>query len=104
MLGDLRVLAAKRQVIVPATNTQMSATASLPNTVGKEFDLAWINQMHDMHEAKLSELKNVLAQTHDADIKSIATRAISKIRMHEEMLAEVMLSTESKPVHKSLRL
>jgi putative membrane protein len=91
MLNDLKTLAAKKQVTVPTTNTAMSAIASLPNTAGKEFDIAWLNQMREMHQAKLTELENVLKQTHDADIKALATKAQPVIKKHIDMLAGIEL-------------
>jgi putative membrane protein len=95
MLNDLRALAAKKQVTVPATNTQMSAMASLPSTTGKEFDAAWLGQMLTMHEAKINELENALTQTQDADVKTLATKALSQIKSHRDMLMKITGTTVS---------
>ena len=91
MLDDLKTLAAKKQVTVPATNAARSATASLPTNAGKEFDLAWLNQMNEMHTAKLTELENVLKQTNDAEVKSFAMNALRVIKTHVDMLSGTRL-------------
>jgi putative membrane protein len=96
MLSDLKTLAGKKQVTVPAANTaDMSAMPSLSGATGKEFDQAWASEMLTMHEAKLNELQNVLSQTQDADIKALATKALPKIKMHRDMLSKITTSTGS---------
>jgi predicted outer membrane protein len=92
MLNDLMALAAKRKVAVPAANTGIITNPTLSQATGKEFDQTWATQMLNMHEAKINELQNVLAQTHDSDIKSLAAKALPKIKMHREMLAKIVSS------------
>jgi putative membrane protein len=92
MLNDLKVLAARKKVEVPAANTNLIANPTLSEAAGKEFDQTWATQMLSMHEAKINELQNVLTQTQDADIKALATKALPKIKMHKEMLAKIVAS------------
>jgi len=93
MASDLKTLAAKKQVTVPAANTDMSGMPSLSGASGKEFDQSWASEMLTMHEAKISELQNVLSQTQDADIKALASKALPKIKMHRDMLSKITTST-----------
>ena len=96
MTSDLKKLAAKKQVTVPAANNaDMPAMPSMSGAAGKEFDQAWASQMLTMHEVKISELQNVLSQTQDADIKALATKALPKIKMHKDMLSKITSSTGS---------
>jgi putative membrane protein len=95
MLVELKTLASKKQVTVPAANTKMSGMLGLPDAKGKEFDQAWASQMLTMHEAKIRELQNVLNQTQDADIKALATKALPKIKMHSDLLIKITSTTGS---------
>jgi len=95
MASDLKTLAAKKQVTVPAASTDMSGMSSMSGASGKEFDQAWASEMLTMHDAKISELQNVLSQTQDADIKALASKALPKIKMHRDMLSKITASTGS---------
>jgi putative membrane protein len=95
MLNDLKVLAAKKKIEVPAVNTNMMTNPSLSEATAKEFDQTWATQMLTMHEAKITELQNVLNQTQDADIKALAAKALPKIKMHRDMLSKIVGSIGS---------
>ncbi len=95
MASDLKTLAAKKQVTVPAASTEMSGMSSMSGASGKEFDQAWASEMLTMHDAKISELQNVLSQTQDAEIKALASKALPKIKMHRDMLSKISASTGS---------
>jgi putative membrane protein len=96
MNADLKKLAGKKQLTLPATNTAgMAAMPSMPETKGKEFDQAWASQMLTMHDAKINELQNVLTQTEDADIKALINKALPKVKVHRDMLAKITSTTGS---------
>lgn len=95
MASDLKKVAGKKQVTVPAANGDMSAMPNMSSASGKEFDQEWASQMLTMHEAKINELQNVLSQAQDADIKALATKALPKIKMHRDMLSKLTSSTGS---------
>ncbi len=96
MNADLKALAGKKQVTLPATNTaDMAGMQSMPETKGKEFDQAWTSQMLMQHDAKINELQNVLTQTDDADIKALINKALPKVKMHRDMLAKITSNTGS---------
>ncbi len=73
----------------------MSGMPSMPETKGKEFDQAWANQMLTQHDAKISELQNVLTQTEDADIKALINKALPKVKMHRDLLSKITSNTGS---------
>lgn len=94
MLNDLRSLAGKKQVSIPATATghhmgDTSALSSLRTTSGTDFDNSWTGHMLTMHQAKVTELENALNQTQDADIIAAINKALPKVRNHVEVLTKI---------------
>ncbi len=87
MLNDVKALAGKKNISLPENNT-VPAT-EMGNASGTAFDKMWVQHMLSGHEAKLSELQSVINSTQDADIKTLATKALPKVKMHRDMLAKV---------------
>jgi hypothetical protein len=69
--------------------TGMQALQDLQNASGEEFNRLWVSQMLTMHEAKLTELETASRTIRDAELTSIVSKALPKVRAHRDMLSKM---------------
>lgn len=92
MLNDLRMLAASKHAgSVEGHMGGMASRPPMPETTNPEgdFNATWASQMLTMHDAKIRELESFVSVTQDAQIKALAMKALPKIKMHRDMLAQI---------------
>lgn len=87
MLNDLKRLAVKKGVSPGNYMHELPLPDDL--TAANNFDNAWVSEMLELHEAKITELQNVVQQSSDPDIKAAAGKALPKIKMHRYMLMKL---------------
>lgn len=102
ILNDLKRIAKKMSISMPDNDNAPEAKDGVrgtkmqdfENTTGREFEKAWVAQAINMHEAKLTELENSAGQLSDAELKAVVNKALSKIRVHRDMLRRIKYKYE----------
>jgi len=106
ILSDLKRIA-KKIIISPPDNDNTGDTKTpahtehgsikmqdLENASGRDFEKLWVAQAIAMHESKLTEIENSAGQLSDAELKAIVNKALSKIRVHRDMLRRIKYKYE----------
>ncbi len=83
-LGDLKALAAKKQITIPTSLTDdgMSAKKKLMDTKASDFDKDYSNMMVDGHKDAISKFEKAANDSHDSEIRSWATSMLPALRTH----------------------
>lgn len=93
ILNDLTAIATKMNVPAPDTTTMEMPTGG-GDVSGGAFDKTWLNQMLVMHQAKVQELQMAIPQLKDLMLKTAASSALPKIKLHTDMLAKLAAATK----------
>ncbi len=85
-LSDLKALAEKKQVALPATLTEdgQDAFKKLNDKSGKDFDKEYCNMMVDGHEKAIRKFEKASEDANDADIKAWASGMMPALNTHLE--------------------
>jgi len=85
-LDDLKVLAAKKLITIPATLTDegMNANKKLMDTKASDFDKEYADMMVSGHKDAISKFEKASTDATDTDIRNWASSMIPVLRMHLE--------------------
>ena len=83
-LNDLNVLAMKKTITVPTTQTDESNKAykELSDKSGKDFDKAYCDKMVKGHKDAIEKFQTEATEGHDEDIKAWAQTMLPVLRTH----------------------
>ena len=96
VLSDLKKIGRKKNMVEANENnngspniTSYPGLQGLENATGREFEKIWLLQMLSRQEAKIAELETTSPQLSDVELKSVANRALQKIKIHRDMLSRM---------------
>jgi len=83
---DLKALAVKKNITVPATPIakHQAVIQKLQGLSGAEFDKAYVDDMLEDHEKDVAEFEKQSQSNPDADIKAFAAKTLPTLKKHLE--------------------
>ncbi len=89
MLGNLRTMAAQKNITVPNEDSTMvnNKIDNWKNDKPMEFDKDWNDQMISMHNDDIKKMRNAVDDKDcDADIKNLINNSLPTVQMHLDKL------------------
>jgi len=88
VLNDLKAFAAKKNISVPAEESQDSKDKiqKLNEEQPTAFDKKWCDELMDKHMKGIKTYEDASANLEDPELKSWAANLVSKLKMHHEKL------------------
>ena len=82
--GELKSLAARKNVTLPATigEEHKKKIDNLSKKSGKDFDKAYMDMMVEGHEATVKDFENASSNTKDADVKAWVDQTLPILKKH----------------------
>ena len=90
IINELKRIGAKLEIKTAETiATNTVALKELESKPSPAFEKLWLTEMIGRHESKIEELENTSAQINNAELRSAASRALQKIKIHKDMLVRI---------------
>lgn len=88
---DLKAVAAQRKIALPDVpgKDHQSAIDKVSSQSGIAFDLAYMNQMVDLHKDLVKQYQNAAEEGADINIRTYASKQLPLLRQHQQMAEDL---------------
>ncbi len=95
---ELKALAAKKNVTIPATmaDEQSSIYKDVLEKKGVQLDQEYVKEMIKDHKDDVKEFTDAAAQATDPEIKAFATKNVPVLQMHLDMVTKIQPTVDAR--------